>query len=132
MGSARGAPHHAKPHGPAGPFGAHPEIVADDGESPEGGGSLFGRSRRAPAWTLPEVAPQTDPHGTVELAVRLDGTGRRARRHGPGPEFVERVLHVLGVDGSGLGECGGREGVVGDAIDLPRVARRFASGSDIT
>ena len=36
-----------------------------------------------------------------------------------GPEFVEGVLHVLGIDRSGLGESGGRQGVVGDAVDLP-------------
>ena len=34
-------------------------------------------------------------------------------------EFVEGLLHVFGVDGAGLGEGGGGERVVGDAVDLP-------------
>ena len=39
---------------------------------------------------------------------------------GLGTEFVDGVLHVLGVDGAGLGDRGGRQGIVGDAVDAPR------------
>ena len=35
-------------------------------------------------------------------------------------EFVDGVLHVLGVDGARLGDGGGGQGVVGDAVDAPR------------
>ena len=53
--------------------------------------------------------------------------GKGQRREGSrgvvGPcseaKFVEGLLHVIGVDGARLGERGGRQGVVGDAADLP-------------
>ena len=57
--------------------------------------------------------------GERQAEVAVAGVHRRGP-DGLGTEFVDGVLHVLGVDGAGLGDRGGRQGVVGDAVDAPR------------
>ena len=37
-----------------------------------------------------------------------------------GSEFVEALVEMIGVDGSGVSKCSGGQRVVGDAVDLAR------------
>ena len=80
----------------------------------------------------PPSVSRSIPDGSVgDLSRCATPWGRGARwpggAHEPvpvdlewsGPQFVEGVLHVLGVDGAGLGEGGGGQCVVRGAVDLP-------------
>ena len=104
-------------------------------------------SARAP---LPGVVSRIDPpsvsrsipDGSVgDLSRCATPWGRGARwpggAHEPvpvdlewsGSQFVEGVLHVLGVDGAGLGEGGGGQCVVRGAVDLPGQAPGVCHGT---